>query len=154
MPEIYWEDFVEGDVKTFGAYQVTEAEILAFAGQFDAQPMHLDHAAGKASMLGGLAASGWHSCAIAARLMCDGFLLRSAGLGSPGVSETKWREPVFPGDVLSLRRTVLESRTSKSRPEAGLVTFKLELLKQKGSVAMEQVMVVLFSRRNPGARLA
>ncbi|MFG1427171.1 MaoC family dehydratase [Roseixanthobacter glucoisosaccharinicivorans] len=154
MPDIFWEDFVEGEVKTFGSYEVTEDEIIAFASEFDAQPMHLDAAAGKASMLGGLAASGWHTCAIMMRLMCDGFLLRAAGQGSPGVTETKWREPIFPGDVVTLRRTVLQSRSSKSRPDLGLVTLKLELLKPAGSVALEQECVVLFNRRNPGARLA
>ncbi|MEP9365794.1 MaoC family dehydratase [Xanthobacter sp. VNH20] len=154
MPDIFWEDFVEGEVKTFGSYEVTEEEIIAFASEFDAQPMHLDAAAGKASMLGGLAASGWHTCAIMMRLMCDGFLLRAAGQGSPGVTETKWREPIFPGDVVTLRRTVLQSRSSKSRPDLGLVTLKLELLKPAGSVALEQECVVLFNRRNPGARLA
>ncbi|MFG1422770.1 MaoC family dehydratase [Roseixanthobacter liquoris] len=154
MPDIFWEDFVEGEVKTFGSYEVTEEEIIAFASEFDAQPMHLDAAAGKASMLGGLAASGWHTCAIMMRLMCDGFLLRAAGQGSPGVTETKWREPIFPGDVVTLRRTVVQSRSSKSRPDLGLVTLKLELLKPSGSVALEQECVVLFSRRNPGARLA
>ncbi|MFG1462475.1 MaoC family dehydratase [Xanthobacter sp. DSM 24535] len=154
MPDIFWEDFVEGEVKTFGSYEVTEDEIIAFASEFDAQPMHIDAVAGKASMLGGLAASGWHTCAIMMRLMCDGFLLRSAGQGSPGVTETKWREPIFPGDVVTLRRTILQSRTSKSRPDLGLVNMKLELLKPSGSVALEQECVVLFSRRNPGARLA
>ncbi|WP_341992370.1 MaoC family dehydratase [Azorhizobium sp. AG788] len=154
MPELFWEDFVEGDVKTFGSHTVTEAEIIDFARQFDPQPMHLDHAAGAASMLGGLAASGWHSCAIMMRLICDGFLLRAAGMGSPGVTETRWREPVHPGDVVTLRRTILESRTSKSRPEMGLVTFRFELLKTGGTVAVDQVVVVMFGRRNPGARLA
>ncbi|WP_029003938.1 MaoC family dehydratase [Azorhizobium doebereinerae] len=154
MPEIYWEDFVEGDVKTFGSHEVTEAEIIDFATAFDPQPMHLDPAAGKASLLGGLAASGWHSCAIMMRLICDGFLLRAAGMGSPGVQETVWREPIHPGDVVTLRRKVLESRSSKSRPEIGLVTFRFELLKPKGTVAMDQTVVIMFSRRNPGARLA
>ncbi|TCT07765.1 MaoC family dehydratase [Aquabacter spiritensis] len=154
MSDIFFEDFVEGAVKTYGAYAVTEAEILAFAREFDPQPMHLDPEAGAASLLGGLAASGWHACAIAQRLMCDGFLLQAAGRGSPGVSETKWLAPVRPGDVLSLRRTVVESRTSKTKPDLGLVTLKLELLKATGEVAMEQSIVVLFARRNPGARLA
>lgn len=154
MPDIFFEDFIEGDVKIYGSYAVTEEEIVQFAREFDPQPMHMDAAAGKASMLGGLAASGWHACAITQRLMCDGFLLRAAGLGSPGVSEVKWRLPIFPGDVLSLRRTVVESRTSKSKPDMGLVTLKLELLKQKGEVATEQTLVILFARRNPGARLA
>ncbi len=154
MPDIFFEDFIEREVKTYGSYTVSEEEILAFAREFDPQPMHLDAEAGKASMLGGLAASGWHACSIMMRLMCDGFLLRAAGLGSPGVREVKWRQPIHPGDVLSLRRTVLESRTSKSKPDMGLVTLKLELLKAKNEVAAEQVCVILFARRNPGARLA
>lgn len=152
--DIYWEDFVQGDVKTFGSHEVTVEEITSFAREFDPQPMHLDPAAGAASMLGGLAASGWHSCAIIMRLICDGFLLRSAGMGSPGVQETKWLEPVRPGDVLTLRRTVLESRSSKSRPDMGLVTFRFELLKDKKTVAVDQTVVIMFARRNPGARLA
>ncbi|MEP9380657.1 MaoC family dehydratase [Aquabacter sp. CN5-332] len=154
MADIFFEDFIEGDVKTYGSYTVSAEEIVAFAREFDAQPMHVDEAAGKASLLGGLAASGWHACCITQRLMCEGFLLRAAGLGSPGVSEVKWRKPIHPGDVLSLRRTVVESRTSKSKPDMGLVTLKLELLKQMGEVATEQVIVILFARRNPGARLA
>ncbi|MEW6122276.1 MAG: MaoC family dehydratase [Pseudomonadota bacterium] len=154
MPSLFFEDFVEGEVKTYGAYAVTEAEIVDFARRFDPQPMHLDAKAGAASMLGGLAASGWHACAIMQKLACDGFLLNAAGRGSPGVSEVKWKAPIFPGDVLSLRRTVLESRTSKSKPDMGLVTLKLELLKSTGEVASEETLVILFARRNPGARLA
>lgn len=154
MPDIFWEDLVEGDVKTSAPYIVTRDEILDFARDYDPQPMHLDEAAGKASILGGLAASGWHTCAIMMRLLFDSLLSRAAGLGSPGIEETRWRDPVFPDDELRLRRTVMESRTSKSRPDMGLVTLKLELVKAKGTVACEQTCVVLFARRNPGARLA
>lgn len=154
MQDIFFEDFIEGEVKTFGTYTVSEAEILAFAREFDPQPMHVDPVAGKASLLGGLAASGWHACAILQRMACDAFLLRAAGLGSPGVEEVKWKLPIFPGDVLSLRRTVVSSRSSKSKPDVGLVTLKLELLKASKDVATEQTLVILFARRNPGARLA
>lgn len=154
MPDLFLEDFIIGEVKTFGSHTITREEIVAFASAFDPQPMHLDEAAGKASLLGGLAASGWHTCAIMMRLMCDGFLLRTDSMGSPGVTDNKWKAPVFPGDVLTLRRTVLESRTSRSRPEMGLVTFRFELLKADKSVAVEQVCVIMIGRRNPGARLA
>lgn len=154
MQDIFFEDFIEREVKTFGSYTVTEEEILSFAREFDPQPMHVDAAAGKASMLGGLAASGWHACAILQRMACDAFLLRAAGRGSPGVSEVKWKAPIFPGDVLTLRRTILESRTSKSKPDLGLVTMRLELLKGRNEVATEQQLVIMFARRNPGARLA
>lgn len=154
MPDLFYEDFIEGNTQTFGSHEMTRDEIIAFAKEFDPQPMHLDETAGKASLLGGLAASGWHTCAVLMRLVCDGFLVRTASLGSPGVPENKWKAPVFPGDVLTLKRTVLESRTSKSRPEMGLVTFRFELLKADKSVALEQVCVVMIGRRNPGARLA
>lgn len=154
MPEIFWEDLVEGEVKTSLPYTVTRDEILDFARNYDPQPMHLSEAAGKASMLGGLAASGWHTCSIMMRLLFDSLLARAAGLGSPGIEETRWSEPVFPEDVVHLRRTVTETRSSKSRPDRGLVTFKLELVKAKGSVACEIICVVIFARRNPGARLA
>ncbi|MFS8036940.1 MaoC family dehydratase [Xanthobacter sp. AM11] len=154
MPDIFLEDFIIGEVKTFGSHTFSREEIVAFAGEFDPQPMHLDEAAGKASLLGGLAASGWHTCAILMRLICDGFLLRTASMGSPGVTENKWKEPVRPGDTLTLRRTVLESRTSRSKPEMGLVTFRFELLKPDKSVVLEQVCVIMIGRRNPGARLA
>ncbi|MFG1301014.1 MaoC family dehydratase [Xanthobacter sp. V3C-3] len=154
MPDIFFEDFIIGEVKTFGSHKVTREEVISFASQFDPQPMHLDEAAGKASLLGGLAASGWHTCAILMRLICDGFLLRTDGLGSPGITENKWLAPVYPGDVLTLRRTVMESRTSKSKPDMGLVTFRFELLKPDKSVALDQVCVIMIGRRNPGARLA
>lgn len=154
MPDIFFEDFIIGEVKTFGSHKVTREEIVAFAREFDPQPMHIDETAGKASLLGALAASGWHSCAIMMRLICDGFLLRAASMGSPGVMENKWLAPVFPDDVLTLRRTVVESRTSRSKPEMGLVTFRFELVKPDRTVALEQVCVVMMGRRNPGARLA
>lgn len=154
MPDIFFEDFIIGEVKTFGSHKVTREEIVAFAAEFDPQPMHVDEEAGKASLLGGLAASGWHSCAILMRLMCDGFLLRTASMGSPGVTQNKWLAPVFPDDVLTLRRTVVESRTSKSKPDMGLVTFRFELLKADKSAAVDQTCIIMIGRRNPGARLA
>ena len=81
-------------------------------------------------MLGGLAASGWHSCCILMRMIADGFILNSSSMGAPGVDEVKWLEPVRPGDRLKLRATVLETRASKSRPEMGFVSFLYEMLNQ------------------------
>ncbi|MFG1416832.1 MaoC family dehydratase [Xanthobacter sp. V2C-8] len=154
LADFFFEDFIVGEVKTFGSHTLTEAEIVAFAREFDPQPMHIDAAAGAKSVLGGLAASGWHTCAILMRLVCDGFLLRTAGLGSPGVTENNWLAPVRPGDTLTLRRTVLEARTSKSRPEMGLVTFRFELVRPDKTAVVDQTCVIMIARRNPGARLA
>ena len=86
---------------------VTAEEIIEFASEFDAQPMHLDEAAGKASILGGLSASGWHTCAMFMRLICDGFLLDSTSQGSPGIDHAKWKKPVLAGDTLSGSVTVI-----------------------------------------------
>jgi acyl dehydratase len=145
-----FEDFVPGDITTYGAYPVTKEEIIAFAADFDPQPFHLDEEAGRASMLGGLAASGWHSCAILMRINCDQFVVGSTSMGGPGVDEVKWLKPVCPGDVLSVRREVLEARPSASKPDRGIVRFRFELMNHKGEVVMVQVNSGLFGRRPAG----
>lgn len=150
-PKLYFEDFVPGSSATYGALPVERAEIIAFAAQYDPQPMHLDEAAGAKSMLGGLAASGWQSCAFLMRLIAEEFVARSAGMGAPGVDEVKWMRPVRPGDVLSARHTVLEARESKSKADRGFVKFRFELMNQKGEVVMEQVNSIIFARRDAAA---
>ena len=92
----FWEDFPVGQVREFGAYRVTREAVLAFAREFDPQPFHLDDAAAEASLFGRLAASGWHTCAMAMRMMCDAYLLESASLGSPGLEKLNWTRPVYP----------------------------------------------------------
>lgn len=96
MPKYYWEDFVPDSVEEFGPRTVTREEIVDFAAQFDPQPMHLDEEAARETMLGGLGASGWHTCAMLMRMLCDGFLLETASQGSPGVEEVRWMQPVRP----------------------------------------------------------
>lgn len=151
---LFWEDFQEGHVATGGRYVVGREEIVAFAKQYDPDPLHLDDAAAEATRLGGIAASGWHVCAIFMRLLADGLLLKTDSMGSPGVDEARFLRPVYPGAVLSLRRAVLETRTSKSRPDMGLVKFRFELLDATGTVVFDLVSSIMFGRRNPGARLA
>jgi len=146
----YWEDFEVGRVREFGRYEVTRAEVLEFAGRFDPQPFHLDDAAAAGSLFGRLAASGWHTAALAMRMMCDGYLLESAALGSPGVEKLSWPAPVYPGDVLSMRNTVLESRPLTSRPEVGLVKSRNEVLNQHGQVVLSMEGFGFFRRRQPG----
>jgi acyl dehydratase len=150
MPGLAFEDFVPGTVTTYGAYKVTREEIIAFASRFDPQPMHLDEAAGAASILGGLAASGWHSCAMMMRMLADNILEGSTGMGAPGVDELKWLRPVRPGDVLSVRQTVLEARPSAKRADRGYVRFRFEMLTQKGDCVMRQENSIIFGLRNPG----
>jgi acyl dehydratase len=151
VPRFYFEDFAVGSVAEFGPRPVTREEIIAFAAEFDPQPMHLDEEAGRASMLGGLAASGWHTCAILMRMLYDGFLHESASLGSPGVDEVRWLAPVRPGDDLTVRRTVLGSRTSKSRPDVGFVTLSFEVRNQAGEPVMTLVTPMMISCRASAA---
>jgi acyl dehydratase len=115
-----------GEMATFGPRTVTREEIIAFAREFDAQPFHLDEAAAKASLLGGLCASGWHVCALMNRISIDGYIGRSASLGSFGIREMRWIRPVLPGDELCVRRTTLEKRVSEKRPYMGIITFRWE----------------------------
>jgi acyl dehydratase len=147
---LYWEDFVVGSVAEYGPRLVTREEIIAFAAEFDPQPMHMDEDFARATMLGGLAASGWHTCAIGMRLIADGFILQSASMGAPGVDEVRWLKPVRPGDELTLRGTVLDARPLKSRPEWGLVRFRFEMLNQAGELMMTQENVNFFGRRVAG----
>jgi acyl dehydratase len=147
---IYWEDISEGSVAEYGPRFVTRDEIVAFATEFDPQPFHLDEDAARASLLGGLCASGWHTCCIMMRLIADGFLLDSASMGAPGVDEVKWLVPVRPGDSLTVRRNVLGTRVSKSRPEMGLVSLLFEVLNQNGTCVMTLRTTMMLARRAAG----
>ena len=147
QPRIHFEDFVVGEVSTYGSYALTKDAILAFAREYDPQPFHLDEEAAKATLLGGLAASGWHACAILMRLNCDGFMLDSTSMGAPGIDEVRWLRPLRPDTILHVRRTVMEARASKSRPGMGLVRFTFELMSDEDEVIMTQVGWIMFGRR-------
>jgi acyl dehydratase len=147
MPMRYFEDFEPGLELPFGPHIVTRAEIVAFAAEFDPQPFHLDEAAAADTLLGGLAASGWHTCAMFMRMMYDGWVFESASMGSPGVDSLKWIRPVRPGDVLSGRSVVTETRASKSRPELGFVRFRHEVENARGEAVMLSENAIMFGRR-------
>ena len=147
----YWEDFAIGAVREFGAMPVTREATLAFAAQFDPQPFHLDDAAAEASLFGKLSASGWHTCAMAMRMMCDEYLLESSSLGSPGIDSLRWTKPVHPGDTLSVRLTTLETRPMVSRPSVGLVLSKWEVLNQRREVVLTMQGWGMFGRREAAA---
>lgn len=151
METRFWEDFKVGEVEQIGGKKVERDEVIDFARQFDPQPFHVDEAAAKRSMYGGLIASGWHTCSMVMRMMCDAYLLQSASVGSPGIDNLKWLKPVRPGDTIRARRTTLESRTSKSRPEIGIVRNLWEVFNQEGELVMTMEGYGMFRRRNPGA---
>ena len=150
MAKLYFEDFEPGAVEEYGPRLVTREEIIAFATEFDPQPFHIDEEAARTSMLGGLCASGWHTCCIMMRMIADGFVLNSASMGAPGIEEVKWLLPVWPNDTLTVRRTVLDKRVSRSRPEFGFVRILMEVLNQDGRCVMTMVTPMMMRLRAPG----
>ena len=144
---LYWEDFPPGDVMEMGSHTFTEAEIIAFARQFDPQPFHIDPEAARASYFKGLIASGWHTCSIAMRLMVDKYVGRSASLGSPGLDNIRWLAPVRAGDTIRYRRTITAARPSESKPGVGLVHSRWEAVNQRGELVMTMEGWGMFGRR-------
>ncbi len=143
----YWEDFPTGHVRDFGGITVSREAVLAFAAQFDPQPFHMDEEAARTSLFGGLCASGWHTCAMTMRMMCDAYLLDSASLGSPGIEALRWLKPVYPGDTLRGRLTVQEARPMASKPHVGLVRSLWEVRNQHEETVLTMEGWGMFRRR-------
>jgi acyl dehydratase len=137
----YLEDYVPGSVHEFGTISVEESDIIEFARRFDPQIFHTVPQAAKHTMYGGLIASGWHTAGMMMRLFVDYYLSGIASLGSPGVDELRWKKPVRPGDTLSLRVTVVETKRSRSKPDRGVLTSFIEVINQKNSVVMSMKAV-------------
>jgi acyl dehydratase len=147
----YWEDFAVGQVRDLGTITPTREEIIAFAQQFDPQPFHLDDEAAKASVFGALSASGWHTCAMAMRLMVTNFLCETSSLGSPGLENIKWLKPVYPGDTLRLQSTMLETKPMSKRPDVGMTRNLWEMFNQHGDKVLHMDGWGMFRRRTPAA---
>ena len=144
----YFEDFTVGDSREFGSYEVTEAEILEFASKYDPQPFHLSDEAARQTLFGGLCASGWHTCAMSMRMVVDNMPPGESGsLGSPGLDELRWKKPVFPGDTLRVRATVLDKRESRSRPDMGSVFMENVVLNQHDDVVLSYKPIVMYRKR-------
>jgi acyl dehydratase len=144
---LHFEDFAVGQVIGLGTYAVTAEEIREFASEFDPQRFHMDEAAGEASLLGGLAASGWHVCAMLMRMMADSWLNKSASMGSNGVPEVKWLKPVLAGETFSGRVTILTKRVSSKRPEMGIFQCLFELFNNAGEKKTEMTAMVFMRVR-------
>jgi acyl dehydratase len=149
--KLHHEDLAVGEPYVFGHKVVTAEEIIAYARAYDPQPMHTEAEAAKATPVGGLCASGWHTCAIMMRLLVDGILGRTASLGSPGMDEVRWRRPIWPDDVLSARYTVEEKRVLASRPDVGIAKVLVELVDAKGEVPCTWRTNQLTRVRHPAA---
>jgi acyl dehydratase len=144
---IWWEDFKLGERAEMGRHTFSEDEIVAFARQFDPQPFHLDPQAARATPFGGLIASGWHTCAVGMRLMVEQYIGRTASLGSPGIEDIRWLQPVRPGDTLTYSRTVTATRASTSRAGVGLVKHRWEAVNQAGETVLTMEGWGMFGRK-------
>ena len=149
---IHWEDIEIGARQSFGHYEVTREEVIAFASSYDPQPFHLDDDAAAQTYFGRLSASGWHTCAMTMRMMVDNMANhKQAGLGSPGIDNLRWIKPVYPGDTLRCETEVIEKRRSKSRPEMGLFKSRCQVFNQNDEPVLEMVSNGLVRVRNPSA---
>ena len=144
----YFEDYVPGAVHEFGSILVDEEEVLDFGKRYVPLPYHIDKEAAQQSIYGGLIASGCHTAALMMRLYTDNYLSKVANLGSPGCDAIRWEKPVFPRDRLSVRVKVLEARISQSKPDRGIIRSFVEVVNQKGEVAMSLEMVNFVRTRN------
>lgn len=154
MPFRYFEDFHLGEKVDLGSHAVTEAEMLAFARDYDPQRIHVDRAFAEESGFGGLIASGWHTCAMFMRLLVDAMLYESSAIASPGVDTIRWLRPVRAGDVLRAEAVVIEVTPSRSKADRGLVKHDCTVLNQNNEMVMTLRTLALFSRRplpQPGA---
>ena len=145
----YYEDFHVGDVIDVGSVGVRQADIIAFAKQYDPQPMHIDPGAASFTIYGGLIASGWHTVALFMRLLVENVVAKTSSLGSPGVEELRWPLPVRPGDTLNGSMEILETRVSSSRPTMGIVRWRGTVRNQDGKLVMTLIGTNFFGRR-PG----
>ena len=145
---MFFEDFEVGTTEEFGEYLVTEEEILEFASKYDPQALHLSDEAAKATLFGGLCASGWHTCAIAMRMLVDNMPESNKSLGSPGIDELRWTRPVFPGDTLRVKTTVLSKTNSRSRPDLGSLQMQNEVFNQKNELVMSNKPIVIYRKRD------
>jgi acyl dehydratase len=145
-PRLYLEDLHVGRRFTSATHAIDEAQIKAFAAQFDPQPFHLDDAAAKATLFGGLAASGWHTAAITMRLLVEsGLPLRGGIVGAGG--EINWPKPTRPGDILQVVSEVEEVVPSRSRPDRGMVKVRSETRNQRGEVVQIVLAKLIVPRR-------
>ncbi|MDQ3075175.1 MAG: MaoC family dehydratase [Pseudomonadota bacterium] len=145
---IYFDDLVVGAETTFGYYDVTREEVLEFARKFDPQPFHLSDAEAAKTHFGRLAASGWHTAAMAMRVIVDHISKeRQAGLGSPGIDELRWLKPVYPGDRLQVSGRIVDKTPSRSKPDIGSIRTETLVTNQDGVPVMRYTSIVLMRRR-------
>ena len=147
----YFEDYVPGLTVDCGSFTMNQADIIAFAKEYDPQPFHVDPVAAKDSPYGGIIASGWQTTSMMMRQLVEHFISPESSLGAAGVEAIRWLRPVRPGDTLHVRATVRDARRSGSRPDRGIITTTAELTNQDGGVAMRLTAINFVSLRDPAA---
>jgi acyl dehydratase len=144
----YFDDIEVGDATEFGHYDVTREEVLEFARKYDPQPFHLSDEEAAKTHFGRLAASGWHTCAMTMAVIARHVVEdEQAGLGSPGVDELRWMKPVYPGDRLTVRGSIVEKIPSRSKPHIGVIRTKTTVSNQDGVDVMSFTSIVMMQRR-------
>jgi acyl dehydratase len=147
----HYEDLEVGQSFALGPATVTAEAIKSFAAEFDPLPFHMDEKAAKASILGGLAASGFHTGALALRMLVEAMLSRSAGMGGLGFEKLSWKRPVMAGDTLAGTATITALRRSASNPHMGIVELHLEIRNRSGHDVMTMTLNNLVEIREPHA---
>ena len=142
-------EFTPGQLIEAGPYVLGEAELLDFARAWDPQWFHTDPQTAAQGRFGGLIASGWQTCGIAMRLAVQAALEGSESFASPGVEKIRWPHPVRPGDALSLRATVIETRRSRSQPTLGILRWRWQLFNQHGAEVLDLDATSLFDLGDP-----
>ena len=145
----HYEDLRVGEVIDLGHTSVSKEMIITFAREFDPFPFHLDEAAAKASLLGGLASSGWQTAALSLRMLGDSFLNTIASMGGLGFSDLKWKKPVMVGDTIGGTAPIASLRRSRHHPERGIVQLDLDIRNQKGEPVMSMRLANLIELRDP-----
>ena len=143
----YLEDFAAGQTYGSPRLRVDKASAIAFAAEYDPQPFHLEDAAARGTVFGGLAASGWYTAALTMRLLVDGELKPAGGIIGLGFDEFRWPRAVKPGDELHLVSEILDVRASKSRPDQGLVKVRTTTFNQNDEPVQITVGNLLVPRR-------
>jgi acyl dehydratase len=142
----YLDDFIPGQELALGSFSLSEAEIIAFARQFDPQPFHIDPVAARASIYGGIIASGWHTCSQMMRIVTDNLLNHSSSMGSPGL-EIEWIKPVRPDEVMQVSYLVEQVKPSASKPDRGMVFSQWKLSNAQGELVCRLKTKGMFGRR-------
>lgn len=146
MDLLHLDDLSVGQIFVSGSLTLDEEELFSFARRYDPQPFHLDGEAAKATLFGGLAASGWHTAALTMKLLVGGGAPLAGGIVGAG-GEIQWPRPTRPGDTLTVHSQVLEIVPSKSRPDRGMVTMRSETRNQNGEAVQVIIMKLVVPRK-------